>query len=71
MVILALELVPFTFTFALSSRGVVPKLYGFDAAYWFAWIAAAVITAAYVAYAARAFPIISENLFTLNAKTEP
>jgi len=67
LVILAVELVPFTFTFALSPPGIAAKLYGFDAAHWPAWMAALVITAAYVAYAARAFPLIREKFFTLNS----
>ena len=40
LVILALELVPFTFTFAFSPPGVAAKLYAFDAAHWPAWLAA-------------------------------
>jgi len=67
LVILAVELVPFTFNFALSPPGIAAKLYGFDAAHWPAWMAALVITAAYVAYAARAFPLIREKFFTLNS----
>ena len=66
-VLLAVELVPFTMTFALSPHGVAGKLYGFESSDWLAWIAALVIAAAYVAYAARAFPLIREKLLTLNS----
>ena len=66
-VLLAIELVPFTMTLALSPYGVAGKLYGFDRFDWLAWVAALAITAGYVAYAARAFPLIRANLFTLNS----
>jgi len=65
--ILALELVPFSLTFALSPPGLPGKLYEFDAAHWPAWLAALTITVAYVAYAARAFPLIRENFFRLDS----
>lgn len=66
IVILALELVPFTLTLASSRGGVVARLYGVEPAHWPAWIAAVVIAAGYVGYAARAFPVIRENFFRLN-----
>jgi hypothetical protein len=67
LVILALELIPFTFTFALSPPGIAGRLYAFDPAHWLAWLAAVIVTLAYVAYAARAFPLIRENFLTLNS----
>jgi hypothetical protein len=66
-VILILELIPFTLMLARSPSGVIVRLYGFEPSHWIAWVAAAAITFAYVAYAARAFPLIGENFFTLNS----
>lgn len=63
LVILALELIPFTITFALSRPGVLSRLYAFDAVHWSAWLFAPVVASAYIAYAARAFPLIRENFF--------
>lgn len=67
VVILALELVPFTLTLAWSPGRVTARLYSFDPAHWPAWTAAFAIAAAYVGYAARAFPMIRENFFRLNS----
>jgi hypothetical protein len=66
-VILVLELIPFTFTLALSPSGVARKLYAFDASAWPAWAGALALTVIYVDYAARAFPLIRENFLRLNS----
>jgi hypothetical protein len=62
--ILALELIPFTLILAGSRRGVLGRLYGLDPAHALAWVAALAIAVAYAAYAARAFPLIRDNLLT-------
>jgi hypothetical protein len=66
-IILVLELVPFSLTFALSPPRAAAKLYAFDPAHWLAWAAAIVISVLYIAYAVRAFPLIRENFFTFNS----
>src|SRR5437660_870072 len=65
--ILIVELVPFTLILTRSPPAVIGRLYGFDASHWLAWAAALAITAFYVAYATRAFPLIAQNFLTFNA----
>src|SRR5947209_7939327 len=64
---LALEFIPFSLTFALSPPGALPKLYLSASNGWLPWVGALVITIVYVAYAARAFPLIRENFLRLNS----
>lgn len=65
--ILMLELVPFSFILGRSPRGIADRLYGFDQWHWPAWGGGLAISVAYVAYAARSFPLIRQNLLTVNA----
>jgi membrane protease YdiL (CAAX protease family) len=64
--IMLVEAFPFVMALISSPPGVAGRLYGFDPAIWPAWLAAAAIVAAYVAYAVRALPLIGARFFEVH-----
>jgi hypothetical protein len=62
-----IEAAPYAMILDLSSRAGITRLYVSHGAIWPAWVAAAVVTAAYVVHAVRALPLVRVHFFDLTA----